>query len=143
MTAGLAGAAGEDVGVHEGGVAELARKIVAQAVGEMERGLLRYVLDTAQKFLGARPPDLDAAEKIGLRSRHLEDALGLEMRLRAEDLRVRAEAHLGAAAVGHAADLLELALRLAALERHAIERLSRATSTSSRSDSALVTEMPT
>ncbi len=45
------------------------------------------------------------------------------MRLGAEDLRVGAEAHLGAAPVGRAPDLLELALRLAALEHHPIERL--------------------
>ena len=45
------------------------------------------------------------------------------MRLCAEDVGVGPEAHLGAAPVGNAADLLQFALRLAALERHAVERL--------------------
>ena len=45
------------------------------------------------------------------------------MRLGAEDLRVGMEAHLGAAAVRRLADLLQLALRLAALESHPVERL--------------------
>ena len=45
------------------------------------------------------------------------------MRALAENLRVGTEAHLGAAPVWRAAGLLQLALRLAALERHAIERL--------------------
>src|SRR5262249_23482434 len=99
MAPGLARAAGEDIKGNEGGVAELGTEIVAQACGEMERGLLRYILDAAQKLLGARPPDLDAAKQVSLRARHLEDALRLEMRLRAEDLRVGAEAHPGAAPV--------------------------------------------
>ena len=45
------------------------------------------------------------------------------MRLGAENVRVGPEAHLGAAPVGDAAELFQLALRLAALEHHAVERL--------------------
>ena len=76
-----------------------------------------------QELLGAGPADLDAAEQIGLGARHLEDALRPEMRLRSEDVGIGPEAHLGAAPVGRAADLFQLALRLAALEHHAVERL--------------------
>ena len=89
----------------------------------MEGGLLRHVLDAVQQLLGARPSDLDAAEQIGLGARHLEDALRLEMRLGAEDVGIGQEPHLGAAPVRGAAELLQLAFRLAALEHHAMERL--------------------
>src|SRR5262249_9740296 len=102
---------------------ELDGKKITQSLGKMERAPLRHILDVTQEFLGAGPSDLDAAEQIGLRARHLEDALGLEMRLGSKNLRVRAETHLGAAAIGCPADLLKLAFRLAALERHPIERL--------------------
>ena len=121
--ADLAGAAGEDVGMHQRRVLERRGQIILQPVGEMEGGLLRHVVDAAQKLLGAGPADLDAAEQIGFGARHLEHALRPEMRLGAEDVRVGPEAHLGAAAVGRAAGLLQLALRLAALEHHAVERL--------------------
>ena len=90
----------------------------------MERRLFRHILDAAQQFLGARPADLDAAEQIGLRARHLEYALGLEMRLGAENLRVGPEAHFGAAPVRRLAGVLQFRLRLAALERHPIEFLA-------------------
>ena len=61
----------------------------------------------------------------------------MNARLGAEDLRVGLEAHRGAAPVRRAAELLQLALRHAALERHARRACCpRATSTSSRSDSA-------
>ncbi len=124
VRAGLAGAAGENVGMYEGGVGERFRQIILQAIGEMKRRLFRHVLDAAQQFLLARPADFDAAEQISFRARHLEHALGLEMRLGAEDLRVRAEAHFGAAPVRRFAGFLQFRLRLAALERHAIELLA-------------------
>src|SRR5215510_13897161 len=89
----------------------------------MEGGLLRHVLHPTQKLLGAGPADLYAAEQIGLGARHLEDALRLEMRLRSEDVGIGPEAHLGAAPVGNAAELCQLAFRLAALEDHAVPRL--------------------
>ena len=90
----------------------------------MERRFFGHVLDAAQQLLGAGPADFDAAEQIGLRARHLEHALGLEVGLVAENLRVGAEAHLGAAAVRRLADILQFALRLAALENHPIELLA-------------------
>ena len=124
MAAGLAGRAGEDVGMHQRGAVEAGGDVVLQAFGEMERGLFRNLILALQQFRCAAPADLDAAEQIGLRARHSEQALGLERRLRAEDLRVGMEAHLGAAPVGRAAELLQLALRLAAFERHAIELLA-------------------
>ena len=45
---------------------------------------------------------------------------GWNARLRPENLRVGMEAHAGAALVRRAAELLQLALRLAALERHVV-----------------------
>ena len=90
----------------------------------MECRLFRDVLNAAQKLFGAEPADFDAAVEIGLRARHLEHALGLELRLVAENLGVLPEPHLGAAAVRRLAGVLQFALRLAALERHAIELLA-------------------
>ena len=123
VDADLAGAAGENVGMDQRRAVDGGGEIVLQAVGEMEGRLLRHALDAAQELLGAAPADLDAAEQIGLGARHLEHALRLEMRLGAENLRIGPEADLGAAPVGHAAELFQLALRLAALEHHAMERL--------------------
>jgi hypothetical protein len=123
VAAGLAGAAGEDVRMHQRRAVDHAAEIVLEAIGEMEGRLFRHVLDAAQQLLGAGPSDLDAAEQIRLRARHLEHALGLEVRLGAENVRVRTEAHLGAAPIGSASDLFQLALGLAARERHPVERL--------------------
>ena len=41
----------------------------------MERRLCRHVVDAVEQLLVAGPADLDAAEQIGLRARHLEHAL--------------------------------------------------------------------
>ena len=89
----------------------------------MEGRLGGNVRDAVQELLGAGPADFDAAEQIGFGARHLEDALRPEMRLRSEDVGIGPEANLGAATVGRAADLFQLALGLAALEHHAVERL--------------------
>ena len=123
MRPGLAGAAGEDVGMHQRRAVQRRGEIVLQPFLEMERRLGRNV-GAFDQFLVARPADLDAAEQIGLGARHLEHALGLERGLRPEDLRVGMEAHLGAAAVRRLAGVLQLALRLAALERHLVELLA-------------------
>ena len=48
---------------------------------------------------------------------------GLECSLRSEDVRIRLEAHAGAAPVRRAAGLLQLAFRLPALESHAVQLL--------------------
>ena len=120
MSASLAGFAGEDIRMHQGIVVDRGGEKVLQAFGEMEGLLLRHVIDAAQHFLGAGPADLDSAEEIGLGARHLEDALRLERRLRPKDLRVGAETHFGAALVRHAAEFLQLALRRAAFEDHAV-----------------------
>ena len=124
VRAGLACAAGENVGMHQRGARQRLRQIILQALGEMEGRLLRHVLDAAQQLLGAGPADFDAAEQIGLRARHLEHALRLEMRLGAENLRVGPEAHFGAAAVRRLAGIQQFGLRLAALERHLVELLA-------------------
>ena len=124
VRAGLAGAAGENVGMHQRRAGQRFRQIILQAVGEMKGRLLRHVVDAAQKFLGAGPADFDAAEQIGLRARHLEHALRLEMRLGAENFRVGPEAHFGAAAVRRLAGVQQFGLRLAALERHPIKLLA-------------------
>jgi hypothetical protein len=121
--ADLAGGAVEDVRMDQCRAVDRGGEIFLEAVGEMERGLFRHVLDALQELLGASPADLDAAEQVGLGARHLEDALRLEMRLGAEDVGIGQEADLGAAPVGGGAELLQLAFRLAALEHHAVERL--------------------
>src|SRR5262249_12879748 len=97
--------------------------IVPQSVGKVESRFFRDVLAAAQKFLRAAPANLDPAEKVGFRARHLEDAFGLEMRVSPENQRVGTEAHFRSAAVGGSAKLCQLRFRLAALEYHAIERL--------------------
>ena len=74
------------VGVDGGG------QIILQAAGEVEGVLGRNVLDALEQFGRALPADLDAAEQIGLRARHLEQALRLEGRLGAEDVGVGLEA---------------------------------------------------
>ncbi len=112
---------GEDVGMDEDLPGHGGEEIVLEAVGEVEALLLRHALDAVQKLLVAMPADFDAAEQIRLGARHLEQALRVELRLAAENLRVRLEAHLGAAPVGRAPELLEAALGNAALERLPIE----------------------
>ena len=123
MHAGLAGAAGENIGMNQRGAVDRGREILPEPIGEMERAVLRHTVDAAQEFLGAGPADFHTAEQIGLGARHLEHALRFEVRLLAEDLRIRAKAHLGAAPVGNASELFQLALGFAALEHHAVERL--------------------
>src|ERR1700722_15981026 len=83
-----------------------------------------HVLDALEQFRRAVPANLDAAEQIGLRARHLEQPLRLEDGLGAENLAVRLEADLGAAAVVDLAKIFELALGMTALERHAVELLA-------------------
>ena len=120
----LPGAAGENVGMNQRGGVQRLRQIILEPVGEVKRRLFRHVVDAAQQFLGARPADFDAAEQISLRARHLEHALRLEVRLGAENVRVGSEADFGAAPVRRLAGVLQLGLRLAALERHAVELLA-------------------
>ena len=80
VLADLARLAAEDIGVDQRRVLERLGEIILQPFLEMERGLLRHV-GAFDQFLGAGPADFDAAEQIGLGARHLEHALGLEMRL--------------------------------------------------------------
>ena len=142
VAAGLARAAGENIGMHQRRAFEIAGEIVLQAFGEMERGLFRHVV-AVEQFLGAMPANLDAAIEIGFRARHLEDARGLEGGLGAENLRVGPEPDLGAAPVGRAAGFSSLPFGLPRSNAILYSICSRATSTSMRSDSALATETPT
>ena len=123
VRAGLAGAAGKNVG-HQRGAGERFGQIILEPVGEMKRRLFRHAVDAAQQLRRARPADFDAAEQVRLRARHLEDAFGLEMRLGAENLRVGPEAYFRPAPVRRLAGFLQFALRLAALEGHAVEPLA-------------------
>src|SRR5262245_64172206 len=89
----------------------------------MEGRLFGNVLDAFEQRLVAVPTDLDAAEEVGLRSRHLEDAIGFEYGLWSENFRIGFEAYPRATAIGRAASLFQLAFRLSALESHPIELL--------------------
>ncbi len=117
------GLAGEDVGMHQGVGVDRGAEIILQPTREMEGVLGGNVVDTAQQFGIAVPADFDAAEKVGLRPCHLEQALRLERRLGAENVGVGLEANAGAAAVVHLAEVFQLALGMAALERHLVELL--------------------
>ena len=84
--------AGEDLLGDQRLAGDLGEEIVLEAAREMEHRLGgRVVLDERRI---AAPADLDAAEEIGLRARHLEEARRLEVRALAEDLLVGVEAHL-------------------------------------------------
>ena len=124
MGAVAAGFAGEDIGMHQRVGVNGGGEIILQAAGEMEAVLGRHVLDALEQFGIAAPADFDAAEQIGLRARHLEQALRLERRLGAENVGVGLEADAGAAAVVDLAEVFELALGMAALETHPIEFLA-------------------
>jgi len=65
----------------------------------VERVLGGNVLESLEQLGIAAPADLDPAEQVGFRARHLEQALRLERGLGAEDLDVGLEAHPRAAAV--------------------------------------------
>ena len=88
----------------------------------MERRLRRGVVGDEGRI--AAPADLDAAEQVGLGARHLEQPPRVEGAALAEDLLVRLEAHGGAAPVHHGPELLQLSLRLSALELHGVELLA-------------------
>ena len=124
MGAVAAGLAGEDIRMHQRVGVNGGGEIVLQAAREMETVLGGHVFDALQQLGIAAPADFDAAEQIGLRARHLEQALRLEARLCAEDIGVRLEADAGAAAVVDLAEVFELALGMAALETHPVEFLA-------------------
>ena len=121
VAAFLLGLAGEDVGVNEGVALDFAAEIFAQAVFEVEGFLLRNVVDALQQRLVARPADLDAAEQIGLRLGHGEDALRLELGALAEDFRVGLQLHARAAPLHALLHQLDVGLRHAALVDLAVE----------------------
>ena len=108
----------QGVGVDRGG------EIILQAAREVKTVLGRHIVEALQQRRVAAPADLDAAEQIGLGTRHLEQALRLEGGLGAENLGIRLEADFGAAAVVDLAEVFQLALGMTALERHPIELLA-------------------
>ena len=113
---------GEHVLGHHRLPGDLGEQVVLEAAGEVEHGFgWCLVLDEGGI---ARPTDLDAAEEVGFGARHLEEPRRLERRALAEDFFIGAEADLGAAPVHDGAELLQLALRFAAREHHAIELLA-------------------
>ena len=116
--------AGEDIRMHQGVGVDRGGEIILQAAGKVKAVLGRHVLDALEQRRVAAPANFDAAEQIGLRARHLEQPLRLEGGLGAENLAVRLEADLGAAAVVDLAEVFELALGMTALERHAVELLA-------------------
>src|SRR5262245_14586271 len=123
MTTGLSSRAGENIRVHQRCAGQIGRQIVLQSVCEMEARLFGNVLDAFVQRLVAVPADLDAAEKVGLRSRHLENAIGFECGLWSENFRIGLEAYSCATPIGCAAGLFQFAFRFSALESHSIELL--------------------
>src|ERR1700704_3032118 len=89
----------------------------------MERGLLGHVVHALEERFVAMPANLDPAEEIGFRTRHLEDAFGSECGLWSKNLRIWPETYFGAAPVRRASGFFQLAFRLAALERHSVKLL--------------------
>src|SRR5260370_4721932 len=124
MGADAPGFAGEDVRMHQRVGVNSGAEIILQAACEVEAVFGRNVFDALEQRRVAAPADLDAAEQIGLGTGHLEQALRLERGLGAENLRVGPEADFSAAAVVDLAEVFELALGMAALERPAIELLA-------------------
>src|ERR1700754_1810069 len=106
--------------MNQGSAVDGGGQIVTQTLREVKGLLGRYVLDALQQLRIAVPADLDAAEQVGLRPRHLEHALRVESEL-TENLFVRLEPYLGAAPVRDLAELLQPGLRFSALEDLAIE----------------------
>ncbi len=102
---------------------DVRRQIVLEAAGKAEHGLRRRLLRVGDQRGRAAPADLDPAEQIGFRARHLEHARRIEADARAENLRVGQEAHFCAAPVRRLADDRQGACRLAALKGLAIQRL--------------------
>ncbi len=122
MAARLGDLAGKDPVGDQLLAVDLAGEIVLETGREAVHGLRRDVLDALQQGRGAAPADLDAAEQVGLRARHLEQAARIEPVL-AEDLGIGMEAHLRAAPVLHPPDRLDRPLRVAAGEGLAVEGL--------------------
>ena len=118
------GFAGEDVRMHQGVGVNSGAEVILQSADEVKRVLGGHIVEALQQGRIAAPADLDAAEQIGLGTRHLEQALRLEGGLGAEDIGVGLEPDAGAAAVVDLAEVFELALGMAALERHAVEFLA-------------------
>src|ERR1035438_3214179 len=124
MRAVTARFAGKNIRMHQRVGVDRGGEIVLQPAREVETVFGGGVFNALQKLRRALKADVAAAEQIGLGPRHLEQALRLEGRLGAENLRVRPKSDSGAAAVIDLAEVFELALGMAALERHAIELLA-------------------
>src|SRR5262249_24375009 len=143
MYADLAPAAGEDVRMDQRGAVDRSGQILFEPVGEMEGSLLRYALDAAQKFLGARPADLHAAEQISLERAILNTRSGLKCAFATKMSGSGRKRTLVPRRLGTRPSLCNLPFGLPRSNSMRCSVCSRATSTSIRSDSALVTETPT
>ena len=107
VAAGLLRAAGEDFARHLIVLGKRLLEIVLETAGEMEDGAFRRVRAFAEERGVAAPADLDAAEQIRLRARHVEQAVRVEAVALAEDRLVRVEADLRPPPVLDVAGLLE------------------------------------
>src|SRR5205807_7290543 len=115
-----AGFAGEDVRMHQRIGVDRGAEVILQAARKMEAVLGGYVFEALQQRGIAAPADFDAAEQIGLGTGHLEQALRLERGFGAEDVAIGLEPDPRAAPVVDLAEILKLALGMAALKTHSI-----------------------
>ena len=122
MAPGLVHAPDERLVGDEAPAFDLLGQVILEPVGKAEHRFGRNfrALDQGRR---AMPAHLDAAVEIGLGPRHPEQAVRVEPRGLAEDVRVGPEPDLGAATVGDAADGLELAERMPAFEDLPVEHL--------------------
>ena len=124
MTLGLFHPADEELLGDQFLPVDVGGEIVLEAAGEMEDRLRRRLAVGIEEGLRAFPADFDAAEQIGLGARHLEQPRRGKTCGFAENLRVRPEAHLGAASIGDAAEVLDPADRRAARKDLPIKNLA-------------------
>ena len=108
MAAGFLDLAGEDLVSDEVLAVDFLRQIVLEAAREAQHRFGGRRCIGAEQRWGAMPADFNAAEQIGLRTAHPEQAGRPEMGALAENLRVWTETDLGAALVRGLADDVEL-----------------------------------
>ncbi|MCY1554755.1 hypothetical protein D9M68_913500 [compost metagenome] len=121
MRARLAEATGENVVDNADFAIDARGHEVAQAIGIVEHGFDGRI--GIGEALVATPAQFDAGKEIGLGPCHPEQASGREMRQVAENLRIGVETRGCAAPIVHPAQMLDLALGLAAREAQAMQLL--------------------
>ncbi len=110
--------------MHQRVVMDRGGEIILQPAGKMKLVLRGNVVHAPQQFGIAAPADFNATEQISFRARHLEKTLRFERRLRPKNRGIRLEADFGAAPVVDGAEIFELALGMALLERHLVKFLA-------------------